>query len=126
MLIISILALQACTSQDASKCTTDDSACATKTGHTSELGCSVPASGYWLDDGMAVACLAQSGCASGASIAGSCTTGLDVTKLKCSTLEAGYWADADGMISGVCFRAESHAYARLRDNADEHARICSP
>ena len=86
--------------QDPSKCSVDDSACATKAGQTTILGCSVPVGGYWLDLGIATACSPQAiGCATDNTNA--CTTGSDVTKLKCTALEPGYKADADGMISGV-------------------------
>ena len=95
-----LIFFQACSAQDASKCSANDSACATKTGQTTTLGCSVPVGGYWLDEGIATACSPQAtGCATDDTDV--CTTGADVTKYMCGTLEPGYKADADGMVSGA-------------------------
>ena len=44
------------------------------------------------------ACVSQVGCASDDS---TCTSGADKTKLMCSTLEAGYMANGDGILSAV-------------------------
>ena len=71
---------------------TADSICATKIGQTDTLGCSVPVGGHWLDLGITTACTSQTGCATDDTNACTTGSGTDATKLKCTTLEAGYQA----------------------------------
>ena len=79
---------QACSLQGIGSCNSHGPACATKTASTTILECSTPVGGYWLDQGIATSCESQTGCATDDT--NTCTTGADVTKLKCTTLEAGY------------------------------------
>ena len=79
-------------------CTAYGPACATKAASTTILECSTPVGGYWLDQGIATSCTPQAiGCVTDDT--NTCTTGADVTKYKCNELEAGYEADANGMIA---------------------------
>ena len=79
-----------CTSQGAA-CTTDDVACATKAGHTTVMACATPATGYYLDLGIATACSTQPNCATHS--AACATTAGATTLLACTAPAGGFWVN---------------------------------
>ena len=84
--------------------------CAPDAGHHGVITATTIAP-YWATDGVNGAnvqlCTSQTGCATDTAM--TCTTGLDLTQLQCTTMLPGYSSDADFMVSAVACPADTTA-----------------